>query len=132
MARIEFTEPEAQLHGTFCGLTYRVINGSQHTHLQLPDPLPRHPTAADRERHRRRQVIMWAVGTIQMMLFEQGQTKSVERMQQLADQYKTFYMHAARKYDEWHDRFDDNKRFARAIAYWYVTDKHPPEFPDFR
>lgn len=130
MARIKFQDPQAQLHGTFIGMTYRVINGVQHAHLQLPDPLPKNPTKADRERHRKQQVTMWAVGSIQMLFFEQGSDRSIKRQQELADQYPTYCMHARRKYDEWRERFDDDKRFARAIAYWYVTKRISPEFPE--
>ena len=130
MARIEFTEPDAQLHGTFAGMTYRNIGGQQHAHLQLPDPLPKNPTKAQLERHRKQQVTIWAVGTIQMMLFEQGHEKTFKRMQDLADNYNTYMHHAKRRYDAWRERFDDDKRFARAIAYWYVTGKLSPEFPE--
>ena len=111
-------------------MTYRVINGVQHAHLQMPDPLPKNPTNADRERYRKQQVTMWAVGSIQMLLFEQGSDHSIKRQQQLADGYDAYMHHARRKYDEWRERFDDDKRFARAIAYWYVTGKISPEFPE--
>ena len=111
-------------------MTYRVINGVQHAHLQLPDPLPKNPTQADRERYRKQQVTMWAVGSIQMLLFEQGSDHSIKRQQELADGYDAYMHHARRKYDEWRERFDDDKRFARAIAYWYVTGKISPEFPE--
>ena len=127
MARIELKEPEAELHGTFAGLTYRIINGKQHVHMQLPDPLPPEPTPADIARHRKQKVVMWAVGSIQMMLFEQGQSKSVERMQELADKYDTFRHHAERKYKEWQKKFTDDKQLARAIAYWYITERFAPE-----
>jgi len=130
MARIKFQDPQAQLHGTFIGMTYRVINGVQHAHLQLPDPLPKNPTKADRERHRKQQVTMWAVGSIQMLLFEQSFDQSIQYQQRLADGYNAYMHHARRKYDEWRERFDDDKRFARAIAYWYVTGKISPEFPE--
>ena len=111
-------------------MTYRVINGVQHAHLQLPDPLPKNPTKADRERHRKQQVTMWAVGSIQMLLFEQSFDQSIQYQQRLADGYNAYMHHARRKYDEWRERFDDDKRFARAIAYWYVTGKISPEFPE--
>ena len=130
MARVEFNEPGAQLHGTFAGMKYRYINGKQHARLQMPDPLPEKATEADKERYRKQQVTMWAVGSIQMMLYEQGKKKNVKRMQELADEYPTYYMHAKRKYDEWRERFTDDRRFARAIAYWYVTGKIAPEFPE--
>ena len=130
MAKVTMKDPQAQLHGTFMGITYRVINGEQHAHLQLPDPLPKHPTKADLERQRKQKVTMWAVGGIQMLFYEQGGDASIQRQQELADNYPTYCMHARRKYDEWRDRFKDDKRFARAIAYWYVTKRISPEFPE--
>ena len=123
-------EADATLSGTFCGMVYRNIGGKQHAHLQLPTPLPKNATAADKARQRKQQVVMWAVGSIQMMLYEQGQEKSVRRMQELADQYNTFHHHAVRKYEEWRERFTDDRGFARAIAYWYVTKQYPREFPE--
>ena len=130
MARLTFKQGEQQyLRGTFCGLIYRTFCGTQHAHIQLPAPLPEHPSAKDLERHRKQQVVMWAVGSIQMMLFEQSADKSIQRMQQLADQYDTFRHEAVRKYSKWQHLFRDDKRFARAIAYWYVTGKYPPQFP---
>ena len=130
MAKIEFKDPQAQLRGTFIGMTYRVINGVQYATLQLPDPLPNNPTAIDLERYRKQQVTMWAVGSIQMMFFEQGTDHSIRRKQELSDNYNTYMHHACRKYDEWRNRFDEDKRFARAIAYWYVTKRISPEFPE--
>ena len=130
MAKIEFKEQNALLHGTFAGMTYRVINGTQHVHLQLPDPLPKHPTKADLERQRKQKVTMWAVGGIQMLFYEQGGDAGIQRQQELADNYNTYMHLARRKYDEWRDRFKDDKRFARAIAYWYVTKRILPEFPE--
>lgn len=130
MARIEFNEQGAELHGTFAGMKYRYTNGKQHARLQMPDPLPKKPTAADKERFRKQQVVMWAVSRIQVMLYEQGKDKSIRRMQELADQYDTYMHHAKRKYEEWRERFEDDRRFARAIAYWYVTGKVSPEIPE--
>ena len=130
MARIEFKEPEGELHGTFAGMRYRNVNGKQHARLQMPDPLPEKATEAEKERYRKQQVTMWAVGSIQMMLYEQGKDKSVKRMQELADGYDAYMHHAKRKYDEWRERFKDDRRMARAIAYWYVTGKIAPEFPE--
>ena len=101
MARIQFREKEATLSGTFGGITYRTVGKKVFARLQMPAALPKRPTAADKERHRKQQVTMWAVGSIQIMLFEQSKEKSVRRMQELADRYDTFMHHAVRKYEEW-------------------------------
>ena len=127
MARIQFREKEATLSGTFGGITYRTVGKKVFARLQMPAPLPKRPTAADKERYRKQQVTMWAVGSIQIMLFEQSKEKTVRRMQELADRYDTFMHHAVRKYEEWRGRFADDRQLARAIAYWYVTGKYPAQ-----
>ena len=131
MARVTFKKGEEQtLRGTFIGMTYRYVGGKQFACAQLPEPLPENPSKAEVERQRKQKVTFLAVAGIQMMIFERGKDRSIQRMQELADKYNTFMHHAKRRYKQWHERFSDDERLAKAIAYWYVTGRMQPEFPE--
>ena len=119
MARVKWKKDGERLHGTLCGVVYRVVNGKQHAHIAAP--------ASD---HRGR-TVQECVRVIQCHALERTASKAEDR-QRIADEYPAIKKAVERMYEDFAPMFSpDDRKLQEAIVYWYEFKKLPPEFALF-
>ena len=115
MARVIWKNPCARLHGTLCGVIYKVRYGRQHAYVP---PLPGNFIARVTQR---------CVADIQQRkLMRTSQTP--QDMQRIADEYPAIKIAVERMVLDFHPMFgDEEDKLRNAVVYWYLFNKLPPE-----
>ena len=73
MAKVTIKDgKEYQLHGTFCGIVYRYVNGKQYAHLESRPTLPDRATTTDRLKYQRKVIVQRCVAYIQREEYKRG------------------------------------------------------------